>query len=283
MTDPRDIAEDIELKLFAEALVQRYGYDFRGYSDASFKRRVKSLVVKNGQANISALTHAILNDERLFSTLLSEITVTTSEMFRDPAFFEVLRARVLPVLSTYPSFRIWHAGCGSGEEVYSLAILLAEEGLASRGVIYATDINPAALERAKEGIYPAELMQRFTANYQAAGGREPFSRYYTAGYGAARMAPELRANILFSEHNLVTDGVFAEMQLILCRNVLIYFKRELQSRALGLFAESLSYKGFLALGSKETVRFMDGQRAFEDYDAEQRIYRKIRRAAEADA
>lgn len=268
--------EDIELKLLIEALAMRYGYDFRSYAEASLKRRVQTLLVKSQLPSILHLTHELLRDERRFFAFLSELTVTTSELFRDPAFFAAFRERVVPVLRTYPSFKIWHAGCGGGEEVYSLAILLAEEGLDGRGVIYATDINPAALARAKDGIFPAETVQKGTSNYQAAGGKLPFSKYYTAAYDAARFDPSLRQNVLFSEHNLVTDDVFAEMQVILCRNVLIYFNRDLQTRVLSLFTRSLSYKGFLCLGTKETVRFIDGHQPYDEVDATQRIYRRAR-------
>jgi chemotaxis protein methyltransferase CheR len=275
MTNPPS-TEDIELKLVVEALALRYGYDFRSYAEASLKRRVTAFARKNHSQSVLHLTHELLYDERRFAAFLSEFTVTTSELFRDPSFFRSFRERVVPVLRTYPSFRIWHAGCGGGEEVYSLAILLAEEGLDGKGVVYATDINPAALARAKDGIFATESVQKGTANYQAAGGKQPFSKYYTAAYGAARFAPELVQNVLFSEHNLVTDDVFAEMHVILCRNVLIYFKRDLQKRVLALFRRSLAYKGFLCLGSKEALRFIEGHEAFDDADAAEKIYRLAR-------
>ncbi len=275
MTDATLTTEDIEMRLWVEGVALRYGYDFSGYSAASLKRRVKALVAKDQAPSILHLTHELLNDGQRFAAMLSELTVTTSEMFRDPPFFRAFRQRVVPLLRTYPSFKVWHAGCGGGEEVYSLAILLREEGLEGRGVIYATDINPAALARAKDGIFPAETVQKATANYQAAGGSQPFSKYYVAAYGAVRFDPSLRANVLFSEHNLVTDDVFAEMHVILCRNVLIYFKRELQQRVLDLFTRSLSYKGFLCLGTKEAVRFIDGHQAYDEVDPAQKIFRLI--------
>lgn len=269
--------EDIEMKLLMEAIYLRYGYDFRGYAEASFKRRIRQLQLKFHIETIGGLTDRILHEPEFFTSIVPELTVGTSEMFRDPSFYQALRKHVLPVLKTYPAFKIWHAGCSSGEEVYSLAIMLREEGLTQKSVLYATDINHAAIRAAKEGIYPLESIPLFTANYQAAQGRSSFSDYYSVAYGAARFDPSLRQNIVFFEHNLVTDAVFSEIHLILCRNVLIYFKRELQSRVLKLFTESLVYKGILGLGSKETVNFLEGASAYEPVVEKERIYRKIQR------
>lgn len=248
--------DDIELRGLAEALFHKFGYDFRNYSEASWKRRCKLLMQKSGLGSLSLLQHELLHRPNFFAESLRHFMVPTSEMFRDPTFFQTLREQVVPVLKTYPAIKIWHAGCSTGEEVYSLAILLKEEGLYERCVIYATDINPDALRRAAEGIFPIDTVKQATTNYHASGGSSTFSNYYTALYGSARFDQALTANTVFSIHNLVTDGVFSEMHLILCRNVLIYFKRDLQSRVLDLFTRSLIYKGFLGLGNKETVKFM---------------------------
>lgn len=249
---------DIEAGLLIDAIYRRYGYDFRGYSEASLKRRLTALMLKSGAASLSLLQHEILHKPEFFAAALADLTVTTSELFRDPAFFRTLREQVFPVLRTYPTFKVWHAGCSTGEEVYSLAIALKEAGLYDRAVIYATDLNPAALRVASEGIYQNEAMKLAPAAYLASGGLKRLEDYCTEGYGAVRFDKALRENIVFSEHNLVTDDVFSEMNLILCRNVLIYFKRDLQDRVLDLFSRSLIYKGFLCLGTKETVRFLKG-------------------------
>ncbi len=269
--------EEIEMKLLTEAIFLRHGYDFRSYSEASFKRRIRQLMIKFSIPNVGQLLHKFLHEPNFFNSILPELTVGTSEMFRDPSFYKALREHVLPVLKTYPAFKIWHAGCSTGEEVYSLAIMLREEGLSQKSVLYATDINHMAIKAAKDGIYPLESIPNFTANYQAAQGQGSFSDYYNVAYGAARIDPSLRQNIVFFEHNLVTDSVFSEIHLILCRNVLIYFKRDLQSRVLDLFSNSLVYKGFLGLGSKETVGFLAGGSAYEPVVEKERIYRKIQR------
>ncbi len=267
--------EDIEVKVLAEAIFLYHGYDFRDYAEASFKRRLKALMRKAQLTSLSQLQHLLLHDPDFFASAVAQLTIAVSEMFRDPGFFRSLREHVFPVLRTYPAFKIWHAGCSSGEEVYSLAIALKEEGLYDRAVIYATDLNAAALKVAKDGIYPMDSIRAFTANYQDAGGRRAAADYYTACYGAARLDPALAENVVFAEHNLATDDVFSEMNLILCRNVMIYFKRELQDRVLELFTRSLAYKGFLCLGSKETVRFMKGSEAFEPVVAQDAIFRKL--------
>jgi chemotaxis protein methyltransferase CheR len=268
-------AEEIELKLLIEAIYLQYSYDFRDYSQASLKRRVQLAVTQLGCEGISDLQRRILYEPQVFMELLQYLTIPVSEMFRDPGYFLSLRQQVVPVLRTYPSLKIWIAGCSTGEEVYSMAILLREEGLLERSIIYATDINPHALERARQGIYRMEQLRRSTESYQRAGGTTSFSDYYTAAYDSAIMDKSLRERVTFSDHSLATDSVFAETQLISCRNVLIYFNRPLQNRAFGLFHDSLCHRGFLGLGSKETVEFSAYASHFEGFDRPQRIFRKL--------
>jgi len=265
---------DIELRLLAEAVYLRYGHDFREYSGASFKRRMQYAIGQMNLPTVTALQERILHDPESFSQLLQYLTVPVSEMFRDPAYFLALRRHVVPVLRTYPSFKVWVAGCSTGQEAYSLAILLQEEGLLDRAIVYATDINPAALDKGRHGIYPLDTMQLYTANYQQAGGTESFSSYYTAGYGGALFDKKLRDAITFADHSLATDSVFSETQLVSCRNVLIYFNRKLQDRALGLFHDSLSHRGFLGLGSRESVDFSAWKDAFEPVAKAERLFRK---------
>jgi len=265
---------DIEIRLLVQAIHLRYGHDFRDYAQASLKRRVLQAQLRMGAASISALQERVLHDPAAFAGLLQYLTVPVSEMFRDPPYFLALRRHVLPVLRTYPSLKVWVAGCSTGEEPYSLAILLAEEGLLERTILYATDINHASLEKARQGIYPAESVQTFTRNYQAAGGTRSFSEYYTAGYGQAVFDRKLRERITFADHSLATDAVFSETQLVSCRNVLIYFNRALQDRALGLFHESLSHRGFLGLGSKETLDFSAYAERFDTVSRPDRLYRR---------
>jgi len=266
---------DIEIRLLIDAVFLRYGHDFRDYAPASLKRRVLQAQQKMGLASISALQERVLHDAAEFHVLLQFLTVPVSEMFRDPAYFLALRQQVVPVLRTYPSLKVWVAGCSTGEEAYSLAILLREEGLLERTILYATDINHASLERARQGIYALDHMQAFTRNYQRAGGTGAFSDYYTAAYGGALLDKALRDSITFADHSLATDAVFSETQLISCRNVLIYFNRKLQDRALGLFHESLSHRGFLGLGSKETLDFSAHAQHFEPVSKPERIYRRV--------
>lgn len=270
--------EDIEIKLLIQAIHACYGYDFGGYNEASFKRLVNGILIKNRIATISRLQDEILQKPDFFARVLPDLTVTTSEMFRDPNFYQVFREEVIPFLRTYSAFKIWHAGCSTGEEVYSMAILLKEAGIYDRAVIYATDINPSALRAAKEGIYQVTQIKKFTENYLAAGGREGFSSYYTASYEAVRFDPELRRNVLFANHNLVIDDVFCEAHVILCRNVLIYFDRDLQARVLDLFSRSLAFKGYLCLGSNETTRFISGGNAYCEISDNQKIFRKLVRS-----
>jgi len=264
----------IELRLLMEAIYLKYNHDFRDYTGASQKRRVLYALDQLDLPTISALQEKVLRDPALFAQLLQFLTIPVSEMFRDPAYFLALRRQVVPVLHTYPSIKVWVAGCSTGEEVYSLAILLREEGLLERALIYATDINPASLDKARQGIFSLDAVRGFTANYQRAGGQRAFSDYYTAAYDAARFDPSLRTNVIFADHSLATDSVFAETQLVSCRNVLIYFNRQLQDRALGLFHESLCHRGFLGLGSKESIDFSAYAERFSALSPLERIYRK---------
>jgi len=265
---------EIELRLLMEAIYLKYSYDFRNYTLTSQKRRVLHALAQLGLASISALQDKVLRDPALFGRLLQYLTIPVSEMFRDPAYFLALRRQVVPMLHTYPSVKVWVAGCSTGEEVFSLAILLREEGLLARTQIYATDINPDSLEKARQGIFPLAAIRGYTANYQRAGGRSAFSDYYTAAYEAARFDPSLCADAIFADHSLATDSVFAETQFVSCRNVLIYFDRQLQDRALGLFHESLSHRGFLGLGSKESIDFSSYSDRFDTQARAERIYRK---------
>ena len=270
---------DIEIRLLVEAIFLRYGQDFRDYAQASLKRRVLQAQQRMGAASISAMQERVLHDADAFASLLQYLTVPVSEMFRDPAYFLALRRHVLPVLRTYPSVKVWVAGCSTGEEPYSLAILLQEEGLLDRTILYATDINHASLDKARRGIFALDHMQAFTRNYQRAGGTRSFSDYYTAAYGGALFDRGLRESITFADHSLATDAVFSETQLVSCRNVLIYFNRKLQDRALGLFHESLAHRGFLGLGTKETLDFSAYADRFEPVSRPDRIYRKRPEAA----
>ncbi|MDM0113871.1 CheR family methyltransferase [Variovorax sp. J22R133] len=257
-----------------EAIYLKYSYDFRDYTGASQKRRVLHALSQLHLPNISVLQERVLRDPALFSSLLQYLTIPVSEMFRDPAYFLALRKQVVPLLHTYPSVTVWVAGCSTGEEVYSLAILLHEEGLLKRTRIYATDINPESLAKARQGIFPMEAVRNYTANYQRAGGVRAFSDYYTAAYDAARFDPALCADVIFADHSLATDSVFAETQFVSCRNVLIYFNRALQDRALGLFHESLSHRGFLGLGTKESIDFSGYANRFDVMSRAERIFRK---------
>ncbi|HEX7890809.1 MAG TPA: protein-glutamate O-methyltransferase CheR [Ramlibacter sp.] len=265
---------DIEIRLLVEAIYLRYGQDFRDYAQASLKRRVLQAQHRMGAASITALQERVLHDAEGFAQLLQYLTVPVSEMFRDPPYFVALRRHVVPVLRTYPSLKVWVAGCSTGEEPYSLAILLKEEGLLERSILYATDINHASLEKARRGAFALDAMQGFTRNYQRAGGLRSFSDYYTAAYGGALFDRSLRDSITFADHSLATDAVFSETHLVSCRNVLIYFNRPLQDRALGLFHESLAHRGFLGLGSKETLEFSSHAGRFEPVSKPDRLYRK---------
>lgn len=262
------------MMLFLEALFRKYHYDFRGYAMASLKRRLKQARTHFNCDSFSRLQDKILHDASLIPRLLSFLTVQVSEMFRDPSYFKVLREKIVPHLQTYPSLKVWIAGCSTGEELYSLSILFHEEGLADHTIFYATDINPDSLRKAELGVYELDRIQLFTKNHQLSGGKSSLSDYYTAAYGAASFAKKLRRQVVFSDHSLVSDAVFAEVHLVSCRNVLIYFDKELQDRALGLFKDSLVRKGFLGLGAKENLRFSGHYAAFDDFIREERIYQK---------
>lgn len=273
-TTKNEDIERIELDLFLDAIYQRYGYDFRQYAQASVRRRVRHLLAKSGYSRISEMIPRLLYDEAFSQTAIYDFSITVTEMFRDPEFYGSIRKNVVPYLKTFPFIKVWHAGCATGEEVYSLAILLQEEGLYDQATIFATDFDDAVLEKAKEGIYDLRDMRQYTLNYQKAGGTRSFAEYYHAQYESAIMSQFLKSNITFASHNLVTDGVFGQMHLIFCRNVLIYFDKALQNRVLGLFTDSLNYGGFLCLGSKETVEFSDAAGHFKIVDEKQKIYQK---------
>ena len=265
---------DIEVQLLIEAVYLKYHYDFRQYARASLKRRLAAAVPRFDCTTVSQLQDRVVHDPTSFPDLLDFLTVPVSDMFRDPGYYQALREYVIPVLRTYPSLKIWVAGCSTGEEVYSLAILLREEGLLNRSLIYATDINPHTLQRARSGIYDQERAPGFTENHRRSGAHSSLSDYYTAAYGRIVLDKSLRQNIVFSDHSLASDSVFAEVHLVSCRNVLIYFDRLLQDRSLALFHEALVRKGFLGIGSKESVRFSAYAEHFQVLSREHRIYQK---------
>ncbi|HEY3499926.1 MAG TPA: CheR family methyltransferase [Polyangiaceae bacterium] len=268
-------ADDADLAWLLQVLFERYHYDFRLYAEASLKRRVASALQHFGYDSVRGLGARVLEDAQLFSELLRFLTVQVSDLFRDPDYFRAIREQVLPVLATYPSLRVWVAGCATGEEAYSLAIVLAEEGLLGRAQIYGTDIHPESLRVAAEGVYPVDRFARFSENYRLAGGKGSLSDFYTAGYSGAVLDRSLKKNILFADHSLATDSVFAEMHLISCRNVLIYFDRELQNRAVSLLYDSLCRRGFLGLGLKETLRFSARADGFREFVPDARIYQRL--------
>jgi chemotaxis protein methyltransferase CheR len=269
-----DALFDVELKLLLEAIYMRYQQDFRGYAMSSVRRRVRQAMTHFHCTRVSELQHRLLHEPDVFAQAMRFLTVQVSEMFRDPAYFRGLRETVFPFLATYPSIKVWVAGCSAGEEVWSLAILLREAGLLERTLIDATDINPEALRKAEAGTYDVERIADFSRNYLAAGGAASLSDYYTSAYAAATFDRGLRRNIVFADHSLATDAVFSEVQFVSCRNVLIYFNRELQDRAVGLFRDALVHRGFLGLGGRESLQFGAHAAAFEACDREQRIYRK---------
>ncbi|MHC1685489.1 MAG: protein-glutamate O-methyltransferase CheR [Clostridiaceae bacterium] len=265
---------DIEIELFLEAIFLKYGYDFRGYSRAHIKRRIVHRVKMEGFESVSQMQHRILEDREFFQKVLSDFSINVTEMFRDPSFFNKVRKEILPVLKSYPHIKIWHAGCSTGEEVYSMAILLKEENCYKRSQIYATDFNDKVISKAREGIYSIDSIREYTLNYQSAGGTQSFSDYYIANYNYAILEQSLKEKIIFAAHNLTSDGVFGEMNMIVCRNVLIYFNKELQNKVIKLFYESLCHGGFLCLGSKESLRFTDYNQYFEPVIEGEKIYRK---------
>jgi chemotaxis protein methyltransferase CheR len=268
--------ERLEIELLLEAVFRHYGFDFRSYAYASIRRRLWRRIEAEGLKTVTALQERVLHDPGMMEQLLLDLSINVTAMFRDPSFYLAFREKVVPLLRTYPFFRIWHAGCSTGEEVYSMAILLEEEGLYDRARIYATDINEVVVHRARAGIFPLDRMQEYTENYIRAGGTRSFSEYYVAKYDGALFSPALQRNVVFSQHNLVTDRSFAEFNVILCRNVLIYFDRTLQMRVHGLFYESLVHLGILCLGSKETLRLSDYEASYEELSGADRIYRKVR-------
>jgi chemotaxis protein methyltransferase CheR len=268
--------ERIEIELLLEGIYRHYGFDFRSYAFASIRRRLWKRIEAEGLQTVSALQTRVLHEPPMMERLLLDLSINVTAMFRDPGFYRAFREHVVPILRTYPFIRIWHAGCATGEEVYSMAILLHEEGLYERCRIYATDINEVVLQKAKEGIFPLDRMQEYTENYIAAGGKRAFSDYYLAKYGGALFDDSLTKNVVFSLHNLVTDRSFAEFNVILCRNVLIYFDKSLQARVHSLFYDSLAMFGILALGSKESLRFSPHEENYDQINGPEKIYRKAR-------
>ena len=267
--------EELEIDLLLEAIHRRYGYDFRNYARGSLRRKVRQLVSSVGVNHVSELVPRLLHDPALFSRVVGAFSTPVTEMFRDPPFFRYMRESVIPYLKTWPFIRIWVAGCATGEEVYSLAILLREEGIYERCTLFATDFVDPILSSALEGIYPLGSMKTNSANYQKAGGSGSLSDYYHADYDSIIMEAALRQNITFANHNLVTDGVFSEVHLVLCRNVMIYFDRDLQTRVLDLFHNSLLHGGFLALGSRESLRHGAFKEKFQEMEPTWKVYRKI--------
>jgi len=265
---------EVNIHDLLEAIYNKYGYDFRQYSEAHVKRRIMNRMAMSGINNISQLQIKVLNDVTFASILLQDLSINVTEMFRDPGFYKSVRENVIPVLKTYPFLKIWHAGCSTGEEAYSMAIILKEEGLADRTTIYATDFNQQVLNKAKEGIFSNRLMKEYTANYQLSGGKESFSDYYTSDDNNVIMNQSLKNKIVWANHNLVTDSVFAEVNLILCRNVLIYFDRKLQNKVQLLFHNSLISGGILCLGTKESLRFTDLHEEYSVVDEKHRIFKK---------
>jgi chemotaxis protein methyltransferase CheR len=268
--------EAVEVQLLTEGIYRHYGFDFRDYSLPSLRRRIWKRVYAEGLSTISGLIEKVLHDSQSMERLLLDLSINTTAMFRDPTFYLAFRRKVVPLLRTYPFIRIWHAGCSTGEEVYSMAILLEEEGVYDRCRIYATDINEAVLQKAKAGIFPLSTMQENTSNYIAAGGGGTFSDYYTARYDYAIFRPALRDNVVFAQHNLVTDASFNLFNVIFCRNVLIYFNNALQDRVQQLFLQSMEMFGVLGLGKKESITYTSVADNYEALDSEEKLYRRIR-------
>jgi len=271
----RERGEDREVRLLLEAIYERYGYDFRDYAMTSIRRRIRDRMRAEGSVTMRALREKVLSDQDALDRLLLGLSVSVSAVFRDPGFYLAFRTHIIPRLRTYPFLRFWHAGCSTGEEVYSIAILLHEEGLYERSRIYATDISETVLARARDGIYPLSAMKQYTANYLQAGGQADFSAYYTASYEGARFRQSLRDNIVFAPHNLAVDGPFNEFQVILCRNVMIYFNKQLQRRVHELFLQSLVRLGYLCLGTRESLAYSGVEDRYETVDGNQKIYRRI--------
>ncbi len=270
-----DELEAIEIRLLLEGIYQFYGFDFRDYALASLKRRIWNIVHAEGLSSVSALQERVLHDTACMDRFLLTLSVHVTAMFRDPGFYLAFRNNVVSLLRTYPFIRIWHTGCSTGEEVYSMAILLHEEGLYDRCRIYATDISEAVLHKARQGIFPLTRIQEYTTNYLKSGGKRAFSEYYTAAYSNAIFNPSLKRNIVFSPHNLAQDGPFNDFNVILCRNVLIYFNKQLQERVHNLLYESLVIFGILGLGQQETIKFNPHEHKYEELERGERLYRRI--------
>jgi chemotaxis protein methyltransferase CheR len=267
--------ERLEVELLLEAIYRHYGFDFRAYAFPSIRRRIWKRIHAEELTTVTALQERVLHDKDAMERLLLDLSINVTAMFRDPGFYRAFRNDVIPLLRTYPFIRVWHAGCSTGEEVFSMAILLEEEGLLGRARLYATDINEVVLQQARAGIFPLERMQEYTENYIKAGGKRSFSEYYTAKYDGALFSPTLTEHVVFSQHNLVTDRSFSEFNVILCRNVLIYFDKSLQTRVHGLFYDSLVHFGILGLGSKESLKFSQYEDCYEQLGSE-KLYRKTR-------
>ncbi|OQY32750.1 MAG: chemotaxis protein CheR [Spirochaetaceae bacterium 4572_59] len=266
----------IEIDLLLEGIHRKYGYDFRNYTNAHIKRRLEYRLKISGCKNYMAMLHKLIYNEVFFNELLLDLSINVSEMFRDPGFYQAARETVIPYLRTYPFIKLWHAGCSAGQEAYSMVIMLKEEGLIDKCQVYATDFNELILAKARDGIYPLDQIKKYTQNYQKAGGKRSFGEYYTADYHSALIRQSLKDRILFTYHNLVSDGVFGEMNIIFCRNVLIYFDQKLQNKVLKLFYDSLVPGGYLCLGTKESLRFSDCSQLFEPVIPDQKIFRKKR-------
>lgn len=266
--------ESIEIRLLLEAIFLKYGYDFRNYSAAHMKRRILRRMKALGLATVSQLQEKILREQKIFKLILTDFSINVTEMFRDPSFYRAFRQEIVPMLKTYPFIKIWHAGCSTGEEVYSMAILLKEEGLYDRTQIYATDFNEIVLQKAKNGIYDIADIKEYTGNYQKSGGRASFGDYYMAKYDSVILDESLKKRMIFADHNLVTDGVFGEMHVVICRNVLIYFNKDLQNSVLNLFYDSLNNGCFLCLGSKENLRFSSCEDKFDPVVESEKIFQR---------
>jgi chemotaxis protein methyltransferase CheR len=267
-------AKDEEIEMLLADVLDQYGYDFSDYAPASLKRRINRLLSMHNFVSFAEFRYQLINDPDFLSHFIEEITVNVTEMFRDPSFFKTLKTEVFPILATYPLIRIWHAGCSTGEEVYSLAIMLKEANLLHKSILYATDLSAEVLQRAAQGIFPLSSMKEYSGNYIEAGGEREFSSYYVAKYDRVIFSETLSSKMVFSTHNLVSDGSFNEFQLILCRNVMIYFNKTLQDKVLQLFDQSLHPLGFLALGNKETIRFTSVEHRYKQFYNREKIWRK---------
>ena len=272
--EPRNSIGDDEINILLNDLLDLYGYDFTNYSKASLRRRIENLFTKDKFPSFAEFRYRLRKDDTYLLRFVEQITVNVTEMFRDPPFYKTLRTNILPMLASRPVIRIWHAGCSTGEEVFSMAILLKEANLLHKSLLYATDINPAVLEKVRKGIFPLSQMKQYSENYNLTGSKEPLSKYYTAQYEWAKFDETLSRRMIISTHNLVSDSSFNEFQLIVCRNVLIYFDKTLQNRVLELFDQSLEMLGFLAIGSKETLRFSTIYPKYTQVENKEKIWRK---------